>query len=505
MTHNDFASLYVDLAQPRLGAEVLMSTDDFFAEHHNLIKPQTPIFIPDKFTDRGKWMDGWESRRKRTFGHDYCIVRICRGVIRGINIDTSHFTGNFPESASIDACDSESDPDESTEWQELVPQVRLNGDAHNIVEIDSNSTWTHLRLNIYPDGGIARLRVYGEVFKNWSAVSEDDVVDLVGMENGGVGLACSDMHFGNVQNLTAPGRAPNMGDGWETSRHRGPGHEWAILKLGTPGYIEKIVIDTLHFKGNYPARCALRGTYAPGADVDFLTGKLSTWTTILKKSMMQADQLHEFDEIKNTGPVTHVRLDIYPDGGVGRLRLFGKIQLENYFVLLGENLTAEAFRPYGDVIEIEDKDYRTINDGYADRFENFTELDVTDGGAPAMSIFRARPVSMPFLVKKLERHPRSSQLFLPTSNSRFVVLVAEPSDKPKVENLRLFVTNGKQGVNYHRGVWHHFLLTLDEDQMYYVIDRSNPDDNTEEHDLDMPMMITKQSIPNIQDEIEASQ
>ncbi len=314
----------IDLAQPRLGASVLFANDDFFAEAKSLIKPDPPIFIPDKFTDRGKWMDGWESRRRRVPGHDYCVLRICRGTIKRVNVDTSHFTGNFPEAVSIDAADSDDPLGESAEWHEIVSKRDLKGDSHNLFEIASRQVWNHLKIHIYPDGGVARLRVYGHIYKNWNAVGKDEVVDLVSMESGGIAVACSDMHFGEVQNLTAPGRSVNMGDGWETKRRRGPGHDWAILALGKAGRIRGIDIDTSHFKGNYPATCAVLGVMNPDASAEELVSPDIPWQKILPDTAMQADRLHRFsDELVDRGAVSHVKLEMHPDGGIGRLRVYG--------------------------------------------------------------------------------------------------------------------------------------------------------------------------------------
>ncbi len=316
----------MDLAQPRLGAKVLMSTDDFFAEASSLIKPEPPVFIEGKFTDRGKWMDGWESRRRRTEGHDYCTVRICRGALERLIVDTSHFTGNYPEAASVEACDSHGPPDESTQWHEIVEKTQLKGDSHNTFEIASRQIWNHLRLHIYPDGGVARLRAYGTVFKDWTAIARDESVDLAAAENGGVAVACSDMHFGSAQNLLAPDRAANMGDGWETRRRRGPGYDWAALRLGHPGRVQGIHIDTLHFKGNYPARCAVMGVMAPDANAEELVRDKSLWKCLLPETKMQSDFLHRYgDEVRDIGPVSHVALEMHPDGGVGRLRIFGTL------------------------------------------------------------------------------------------------------------------------------------------------------------------------------------
>lgn len=481
---------FVNLAQPSLGAQVLYATDDFFADKERLLRPQTPVFIEDKFTDRGKWMDGWESRRRRTPGHDHCIIRICRGKIFGIDIDTSHFTGNYPEQASIDACDSPHDPDESTDWSEIVPRSPLKGDSANVFFVDYNHNWSHLRLNIYPDGGVARLRVYGEVHHDWSRVGDDVSTDFAAMHNGGVAVACSDMHFGDMWNLIKPGRAINMGDGWETRRRRGEGHDWAIIQLGHPATVRQIEIDTLHFKGNFPARCAVRGTFAPGASEEYLTERFDNWKSLLCNVPLGADRNHTCEkEIKEIGDITHVRLDIYPDGGVGRLRVFGTKSSAFSRALKPELLTADKFRPYGDVIETDSVAFREINHGYADRYEDLASLDVTDGGCPALSVFKARPLPMPICISKMERHPNSSQAFIPRGNGRFLIAVAKPSERFNSEELRVFVTNGRQGVNYARGVWHHFLMVLREEQEFIVIDRSDPDNNTQEIELAKPYPI----------------
>jgi Allantoicase len=219
-----YSSQYLNLAEERLGSVVLETTDDFFAEKENLIKPGRGIFIPGKFTDDGKWMDGWESRRKRIPGHDWCNVRLgVPGKIRALDIDTNHFTGNFPPFASLEACEITGDPDDSTEWTELLAKSPLLGTSQNLFEVSSDQRWTHVRLHIYPDGGVARLRVYGEPHMDWSTIGADEIIDLSASWHGGLALACNDQHFGHMGNLIAPGRGINMGDGWETRRRRNRG------------------------------------------------------------------------------------------------------------------------------------------------------------------------------------------------------------------------------------------------------------------------------------------
>jgi len=321
----DFTHRFIDLAQPRLGAEVIEATDDFFAPKERLISPGPPVFIPDKFDDHGKWMDGWESRRKRVVGHDHCIIRLCAGTVHGVDIDTSHFTGNYPPQASIDVCRSDSDPDADSQWLSLIPKTSLKGDSHHFLPVQDRGIWTHARLNIFPDGGVARLRVYGVAHCDWSVRSSDERVDLAAMVRGGRALDCNDMHFGHMSNLIAPGHGFNMGDGWETRRRREPGNDWVILKLGHPGQIQRVEVDTAFFKGNYPSKCSLHGLHAPGASDEQIKADSSDWEEILPPVELGPDRMHLFEkEIIDVGTVSHVRFDIYPEGGVSRLRLFGQ-------------------------------------------------------------------------------------------------------------------------------------------------------------------------------------
>lgn len=313
---------WIQLEQPRLGTRVVFATDDFFAPKERLIGSKPPVFIDDKYDDNGKWMDGWESRRKRTPGHDYCIVRLgVPGIVRGIDIDTSFFTGNFPPQASLEACASDDEIPEDG-WFEILPKTNLSGDAHHFLDIDCEPVITHLRLHIYPDGGIARLRVYGEIRPDFSGT--DGVIDLLALENGGRALACSDEHYGSMHNLNVAGRGVNMGDGWETARRRGPGNDWVVLALGHPGIVEAVEIDTAHFKGNYPDRATLAGMLVPGDEVPAHDD--SRWQPLLPETKLEMDKQHVFsDELLSPGTISHVLLSIFPDGGVSRLRVNGRI------------------------------------------------------------------------------------------------------------------------------------------------------------------------------------
>ncbi len=298
----------IDLASERLGAVVLAANDDFFAPKENLIKAAAPRWIEGRYTDRGKWMDGWETRRRRDAGtHDWIVVRLgARGLVRGLDIETTHFKGNYPESAACDVGDGD-------RWTELLSRSPLKGDSHNLFTVDAAEPATHVRLRIFPDGGVARLRVHGEVVADWDQLRRRADIDLAAAEHGGFVVSCSDMFFGSRNNLIMPGDATHMGDGWETKRRRGPGHDWSIVRLAAPGTIRRVVVDTRHFKGNAPGWCDLEATR-----------DLASWQPLVDRVALRPHAVHEFArEVQPNAGLTHVRFNIYPDGGVGRLRLFG--------------------------------------------------------------------------------------------------------------------------------------------------------------------------------------
>jgi allantoicase len=332
---SEFTNL-VDLASERLGGAVLYANDDFFAPKENLLKASAPEWREGAYTERGKWMDGWESRRRRTPGFDWCLVRLgAPGRVRGVVVDTSFFRGNFPESCSLEGCaapanaDVEALTDESVEWVELLPQAKLEGDSQNPFAVTSGGRVTHLRFKIYPDGGVARLRVYGEVLPDWESIRRaGGLVDLAAVENGALVVATSDEFFGHRHNLVMPGRALDMSDGWETKRRRGPGHDWCVIRLAARGTIKRVEVDTAHFKGNFPESCALEvreGSSRPLAPeksyLDF-----ADWRELLPRTRLQAHTRHFYEaELNDTGAATHALFRIYPDGGVSRLRLYGSL------------------------------------------------------------------------------------------------------------------------------------------------------------------------------------
>lgn len=321
-----------DLAAERLGGKTISCSDDFFAEKENLLKPGRGIFIADKYTDRGKWMDGWESRRKRTPGHDWCIIQLATsGKIHGVDIDTNFFLGNHPPFASIEACNIQSTADtdfDNAEWKEILAKSILNAGSQNLFEITDNHIYTHLRLNIFPDGGVARLKVYGEVFKEWEKMKEDEEIDLAAAVNGAKSVICNDMFFSHMDNLIMPGRGVNMGDGWETKRNRTPNNkDWVIVRLAHKGIVNKLLIDTCHFKGNYPDTCMVEGCNISKKQEGELTDGQIKWTVVLPKTKLEADKEHFFEsEIESKDVFTHLRLTIFPDGGISRMRAFGIIK-----------------------------------------------------------------------------------------------------------------------------------------------------------------------------------
>lgn len=330
----DFTQL-ADLASERLGGRALEANDEFFAPKENLLKESKPVFIEGKYTTRGKWMDGWESRRRRTPGFDWCIIRLgLPGIIRGVLVDTSFFKGNYPEHFSLEACDLGASRPYKNEnkrlnhtqagWIELLPQTPLKGDSQNLVSVNHHGRFTHLRLKIYPDGGVARFRVHGEAVPDLKQLSHGEI-NLVAVENGGSVVTSSDQFFGVPRNLLMPDRAKNMGDGWETRRRRGPGHDWVILKLGIPGVIRRIAVNTAHFKGNFPESCSLEACRAEGAAADAVASASQAWQQLLPRTKLQANRQHVLNHLEDIGPTTHVRFNIYPDGGVSRLRIFGRV------------------------------------------------------------------------------------------------------------------------------------------------------------------------------------
>ena len=313
-----------DLASRALGGSVVFANDEFFAEKENLIKPGPAVFAAGEFGHKGKVYDGWETRRRREPGHDVAIVRLgCPGVVHDVAVDTAFFRGNYPPEISVEgaSADGYPSPAELAElpWHPLVRKTAASGDAVNRYPVADRRRWTHIRLSIYPDGGVARLRVHGEVVPDPAFLS--GTIDLAAMENGGRVTDCSDAFYSSPANLIMPGLARVMSDGWENARRRGPGNDYVIVRLAAAGRLRRIEVDTSYFVGNAPGWIELSA--AGGAAGDDAGGELE-WREILPRTRVQPDTRHRF--VLGDGPeATHIRLDVLPDGGLARLRVLGEI------------------------------------------------------------------------------------------------------------------------------------------------------------------------------------
>ncbi len=326
----EFASRYINLANSQLGAEAVFANDEFFASKERMLCPSDPVFVLGKKDDTrpGLYMDGWETRRRRTEGHDYCVIRLgVPGTIHGFDIDTSYFTGNFPPAASIEGCFSnQTVPGDDTRWTEILPATALGGNAHHFLQVSNPGTFTHVRLNIFPDGGVARLRVYGEAMVDWSAASKGSAHELSALRLGGRALAASDEHYGSPNNLLLEGSGDSPLEGWETRRRRTPGNEWIIFALGHSGRISEIEVDTSHFRGNFPDRCSVQAAYITGENVSGLITQSMFWQPLLPEQKLEMHKRHIFEgEILDIGTVSHLRFNVFPDGGVMRFRASGKL------------------------------------------------------------------------------------------------------------------------------------------------------------------------------------
>ncbi|MFY1699954.1 MULTISPECIES: allantoicase [unclassified Solwaraspora] len=319
-----------DLASRALGGGVVSANDEFFAAADNLVDPRPPVFAASTFGAKGQVYDGWETRRRRQPGSDHAIVRLgAPGIARAIVIDTAFFTGNYPPYATVDGCCLAGHPGPAelaaAQWTPLVARTALAGNDRVVIPVDVPQRLTHVRLTIHPDGGVARLRVHGEPVPDPHLLTE--VLDLVAVENGGRVEACSDRFYGSPQQLLLPGPARTMGEGWETARRRDDGNDWVQVRLGAPGVVEFVELDTSHFKGNAPAAARLRGRDASAAVADAPGAGPDTpdrWYDLLPVTPLQPDTRHRF-RLPTPRAATHVRLDIFPDGGMARLRLFGRL------------------------------------------------------------------------------------------------------------------------------------------------------------------------------------
>lgn len=321
-----------DLASRALGGSVVSASDELFAQRENLITPGDPAFDVADFGHKGKVYDGWETRRRRDGGdRDWAIVRLgAAGVVHGVVVDTAWFRGNYPPFVSVEATSVEGYPTPEellkARWTTIVEKAPALGDTKNAYAVADRRRWTHLRLTQYPDGGVARFRVHGEVVADPRFLT--GTIDLAAMENGGRLVATSDAFYSSPENVILPGKAAHMGGGWENARRRGPGNDWAVFALAQRGTVRHVEVDTSYYVGNAPGEVRLAVLDAGPDGVGGEAGTDGTWTDVLPRTPVLADTRHRY-VVEGAAPATHLRLDVYPDGGLTRLRVWGDLAPED--------------------------------------------------------------------------------------------------------------------------------------------------------------------------------
>ena len=315
----------INLANPRIGSKIIFKTDDFFAAAHRILNIDAPVFKDGLFDKHGKWMDGWETRRRRSKGFDYLILKLGKpGKIFDIDIDTTHFNGNQPTHASVEGCFSRTKPNKKTKWTRLLGKKKLGPNKNHGLKSQNKSIFNYIKLNIFPDGGVARLRLYGKIEMEKNILNYKNI-NLTSVLNGASIVGCNNEHFGRAENIIAPGKGKNMGDGWETRRSRGKNFDWLIIKFGKPGLIKKLEIDTHHFKGNYPDTCSIQtANISKNLSNKLIVNNSKNWKFILNKSKLSANKKHVFKKfLIKRNKENYLKINIHPDGGISRIRAFG--------------------------------------------------------------------------------------------------------------------------------------------------------------------------------------
>ncbi|KAJ7859725.1 allantoicase [Mycena leptocephala] len=511
-------SATTELSSVALGGRVLSVSDDFFAEAFHLLLVEPAPSLKGQFGPKGALFSGWESRRHNP-AYDWCIIQLgTSGSVSGFDIDTSHFNGNEAPEVSVDVLSgspSEAPGKEDSRWVEVLPKQAMGPSSRHLFRIPETTGVNFVKLNMYPDGGIARFRVYGHV-EPVHPQDATEAFDLAHVFAGGRVEFTSDQHFGVGSNLILPGRGKDMGDGWETKRSREKGHkDWAIIKLGAPGALEQVEIDTAHFKGNFPESCEIHALAASG-DVDWVTtrGEGHEWTVILPRTKLGPHRQHYFQLENVEGRLyTHIKVTIHPDGGIKRVRIIGTKGRGSTFVpqtkepgeavevmasttLSGDlisvpvlPLTPEAFAPFGQVIQAygdhnaapKGTKITPANQGSASKFHKLSLLASSypaDTGATAgISVYRCNPLEGisgdgTADLKIMERHPFTNQAFIPMGKgtgeglsdpgSAYLVVVAKnaANGRPDVTTVRAFVANASQGIVYDTAIWHQPMTVL---------------------------------------------
>jgi allantoicase len=321
--------LLIDLATAGVGGRAIEASDEFFAPKERLVHDDDPVAEPTRVTDRGRWTDGWVTRRRREQGHEWAIVRLgLPGILRQVLVDTSHVTVDAPEGVSLEAAHFEGDPHivdlirSRTKWSEVITHSAITPDGQNVFGVSLGTPVTHVRLVAYPDGGIARLRCFGEPVPRPGLLDGSTEVDLAAVAHGGR-VVDSSHRAGNPNVLLRRSDARNAGDVWETPRRRGPGNDWAVVRLAGPGRLNRIVIDTSAVTGNLPAAISVEGVHAPGISSDDLWN--ADWIPVVDESDVDPNRAHAFEDLPST-EMTHLRLNVHPDGAIARFRAFGVAQ-----------------------------------------------------------------------------------------------------------------------------------------------------------------------------------
>ena len=317
----------VNLAETKFGSKIIYKTDEFFGAANRILSSSKPVFKEGVYDKHGKWMDGWETRRKRKKGHDFLVIKLGRpGKIFNVDIDTSYFSGNQPSQASLEACLSKKNPNKKTIWKTILNKKKLGPDRNHNFKINSRSTFNFIKLNIFPDGGVARIRLNGIVDLEKINLNGKNV-NLSSILNGSTIVGCNNEHFGKAENVLSPGTGVNMGDGWETRRSRGKNFDWIIIKFGKPGIIDRLEIDTHHFKGNYPESLTVQSAFITDkTNSNKILANSQNWKTFLEKTKLKPHKKHLFkSKINKKNKINCLKINIFPDGGISRIRAFGKV------------------------------------------------------------------------------------------------------------------------------------------------------------------------------------
>jgi len=330
---NDRHNEMMDVASSDLGTKVIYTTDEFFADANRMLEPTEAVFIHDKYDDHGHWMDGWETRRRRDNENDHCIVKLgLLSQIHAFQIDTSHFKGNFPSAITVQGCYAPDTTDEEMiqnpqtfEWVDLLNHQDLKGDSKHDFLSHTSEKVTHLRVDIFPDGGIARFRAFGHISFD-EKLYEETNVNVISRLSGARAIYANNEFFGPLKNILRMKEAINMGDGWETRRRREPGFDWGVIELSNPAIIDNIMIDTNFFKGNFPESFSICSAYIENTTHTAVVTQSMFWEELIPKQKLQMNQKHYYDKtfLLHNKPITHIRINIFPDGGISRLKLYGQ-------------------------------------------------------------------------------------------------------------------------------------------------------------------------------------